>query len=188
MRRQKTIAAVRGAAMASGTLYSVTPMSERIWLCQYCPRAKEMPKSTTTLMTNTRQAPGRGGRGPRSAKARQIEAASTPSPYPMAALMPHTIPLEEAAAREQRGSERQAREEQRTPTARQGRVELPADLAGGRSGRLPLNGPRRRRSAGTLGRPFVLDLACHGASSTTARGDAIATAHASTPRTRRGPA
>ena len=43
-------------------------------------------------MKNVGQAQRRGRRGSRSANARQIEAADTPSPYPMAAVMPKTTP------------------------------------------------------------------------------------------------
>ena len=43
-------------------------------------------------MKKAGQAQGRGGRRSRSAKARQIDAASTPSPYPMAAVIPKTTP------------------------------------------------------------------------------------------------
>src|SRR5262249_60824156 len=43
-------------------------------------------------MMKVRQAQRRGCRGPRSAKARQMDAAHTPSPYPMAAVMPQMMP------------------------------------------------------------------------------------------------
>ena len=61
-------------------LYSVTPISLRISYCQYCPSPKETTTRTAALMKKTGQDRRRGRRGSRSAKARQIDAASTPSP------------------------------------------------------------------------------------------------------------
>ena len=79
-RKQKTSAATRGEATTSQTLYSVTPVSLRISCCQYCPSPKDATTRTAALMKKTGQDRRRGCRGFRSAKARQIHAASTPSP------------------------------------------------------------------------------------------------------------
>ena len=43
-------------------------------------------------MAKIRHDPGFGGRTSRSAKARQIDAPTTPTPYPIAATMPQTSP------------------------------------------------------------------------------------------------
>src|SRR6266571_9373448 len=79
-KRQKTAAAMNGEATTSGMLYSVTPISLRISYCQYCPSAKATANRTAALMKKVRQAHGRGRRESRSAKARQMDAAHTPSP------------------------------------------------------------------------------------------------------------
>jgi hypothetical protein len=71
---------------------AVTPISLRIWYCQYCPSPKDTTIRTAALMKKTSQDRRSGRRGSRSAKARQIHANSTPSPYPMAAVMPQTRP------------------------------------------------------------------------------------------------
>ena len=71
---------MNGEATASGMLYSVTPISLRISYCQYCPSAKATANRTIALTKNVSQAQRRGCRGSRSAKARQMDAAHTPSP------------------------------------------------------------------------------------------------------------
>ena len=84
--------ATNGAATTQATLSSVTPIRRRISDCQYCPRPNATTKSGTAETARILQVRACGTRAGRSAKARQIHAATTPSPYPMAAVMPQTIP------------------------------------------------------------------------------------------------
>ena len=81
-----------GIATTSATLYSVTPIRSRIWCCQYCPRAKETTRSRPPPTAKPRQGEGSAVRASLSANARQTHATRTPSPYPIAALTPHTSP------------------------------------------------------------------------------------------------
>ena len=67
-------------------------MRRRISYCQYWPSPNETASSTAALTRKVGHAQLRGGRGSRSAKARQIHAATTPSPYPIAAVTPQTSP------------------------------------------------------------------------------------------------
>ena len=155
IRRAKKTAAIRGEAIASGTLYSVISINERIWLCQYCPSANDTAKRTTALMAKTRQAPGRGGRGPRSAKARQIDATSTPRPYPMAAVTPVTMPW----MRPLRGSSDGVNERQANSSAPQhpGRVACSCRraLPGAFSGAVGV--PSRSSTGGRTASPRVIE-------------------------------
>src|SRR6516162_9516598 len=90
--RQNTAAAMAGEAITSGMLYLVTPISLRMSYCQYCPSPNETANRTPALTQKAVHAQCCGRRGPRSANARQIDAAHTPSPYPIAAVMPVTTP------------------------------------------------------------------------------------------------
>ena len=77
-----------GEAITSAMLYFVTSISLRMSYCQYCPSPNETANRTPALTAKAVHAQRRGRRGPRSANARQIDAAHTPSPYPIAAVMP----------------------------------------------------------------------------------------------------
>ena len=77
---QTVSAATSGKMTTNAMLYSVTPISLRISYCQYWPSPKETTTSVAALMRKTVQDRRRGYRASRSAKARQIHAASTPSP------------------------------------------------------------------------------------------------------------
>ena len=72
--------ATKGEAMTSAMLYSVTPMSDLISACQYCPRPKATTSSSPPPMARIRHDDGFGLRASRSAKPRHSQAASTPSP------------------------------------------------------------------------------------------------------------
>ena len=76
-------------------------MRPRISYCQYWPSPNETTSSTAALTRKVGQARLRGGRRSRSANARQTHAATTPSPYPIAAVMPQTQTLDETTAGQQ---------------------------------------------------------------------------------------